>query len=307
MSDRVLVLLNPNAGGGRSRRVWHGLQARWRGLTGLDPERLDLLAEPTASTARELLREQLSSGAYGTLVAVGGDGTAHSAINGLLEAGAGQAVDFALVPAGTGSDFARGLGLPVRGRDRAARSLARAFRAPRRAIDAISVEVDGGERRYCLNIASAGLSGAVDEVVNASAERGSYLLATVRALLHFEPRPARIWADGEPIFDGPFFLAAMANGRYFGKGMKVAPAARIDDGALDLVLVPPVPLWQMPWRLPLFLGGHHVRMRRVLVRRVREVRIEPQGDFYPYDLDGETLAPGPVTVRVLPRALRLRC
>lgn len=300
--SRTLVLLNPTAGSGRAGRIWEELCRSVPELASAER-----IAAASAELARSELREALASGDVDRLIAIGGDGTAHMAINGLLGVkGAAERTSFGLVPAGTGSDFARHLGLPKKPRA-AVRRVLQSEPVP---VDAIAVEREAAEgggaaTLYSLNIASAGLSGAVDEEVNASAEHGSYLLATIRGLLRFEPRPARVIADGEVVLDGPFFLAAMANGSHFGNGMKVAPDAVIDDGWLELVLVPPVPLWKMPWLLPQFLVGRHVRLPEVLVRRVREVRIEPSAGFHPYDLDGETLEASPATFRVLPGALRL--
>ena len=290
--SRVLCVCNPAAGGGKATRIKERLRRE-------RPE-LDWIEGHSTGEARDLLRRALEDPAVSRVVAVGGDGTVHGVAELLLEDGLAERVALGVVPAGTGSDFARCLGLPRR----PVEALRRALENPPRAVDAIAVETDSGRRTFCLNIASAGLSGAVDTAVNATERHGSYLWTTLKAVLGYRPVSCRVLVDGELLCDGPFFVVAMANGRFFGKGMKVAPGAEVDDGLLDVVLVPPVPKWQLPVRLPQFLLGRHVLMPEVKVVRASEVRIEPPDGFFPFDLDGETLEAEPATFRILPGALR---
>ncbi len=293
---RTAVLVNPAAGGGRAGKVWRRLRraspelAGTAVIQGADPE-----------TGRAELAEHLSRGVERVL-AVGGDGTAHLVANVLLSSGRAGDVAFGLVPAGTGSDLARGLGLPRQ----PLAALRHALAAEPRKLDALEITV-GGERRYAVNTVSAGMSGAVVPAVNAHPKKGqlTYLSSTLSALWRYRPVPCRIEVDGELFHDGRFFLVALANGRYFGKGMKVAPAARPDDGRIDVVLVPPVPLWHLPYRLPQFLTGRHVKLPIVRCAQATSVRLEPAPGFPPYEVDGESLPPGPAEVRVLPGALRI--
>ncbi|MCG8462429.1 MAG: diacylglycerol kinase family lipid kinase [Holophagales bacterium] len=294
--SRALILVNPTAGAGRAGRLITS-----GGLRLPASERWEVLMPESAEQARADLERELATGSVDRLIAVGGDGTAHLAANALLVSGTAAEVGFGILPAGSGSDFARSLGLPRKPQA----ALQKILHARPRWIDAIAVEVDSRERRYCLNIASAGLSGAVDAELARSSGRRSYLGATLLALLRYAPRPYRVWVDGEQRVDGPIFLVAMANGRFFGNGMKVAPDAAIDDGLLDVVMVPPVPRWQLPWRLPQFLTGRHVRLPWITAIRASEVRIEPEGESFPYDLDGEAVAAAGATFRILPGALRL--
>lgn len=296
-ATRTVVVVNPAAGGGRAAAVWHNLTSEM-------PE-IDLaltVSAPSAEVSGSELAAALEQGTDRVLV-VGGDGTAHQVINVLLTAGLGERVAFGLVPAGTGSDLAKSLGVPRRPKA----ALRHAFAASPRSIDALEIAVEGGERRFVVNIASAGLSGAVVPAVNARAHRGrtTYLSSTLSALIRYRPTPCRVEVDGEPLFSGGFFLLALANGQYFGKGMRVAPGAALDDGRMEVVLVPPVPLWQLPYRMPQFLTGRHVALEKVLVRRAERVRLEPEPGFPPYDVDGESIPAGPAEVRILPKALRV--
>ena len=293
--SQVVYIFNPTAGNGRALKIRDRL---WK----LYPDLKNHWIEGKhAEHARQQLRKRLAEQAIDRVIAIGGDGTARSVAHLLLEDRLADRIAFGLVPAGTGSDFARLLGLPKKPEQ----ALRLALDAEPRPIDAIRIETDSGIRTYCLNIASAGLSGAVDLAVNAGPVHGSYLWTTLKAVFAYRPIPCRVWADGEELTRGPFFVVAMANGQFFGKGMKVAPQAKIDDGLLDVVLVPPVPRWQMPLRMTQFMLGKHVDLPQVISRHAKEVRIEPPPGFFPFDLDGETLEAEAATFRILPGALRL--
>ena len=112
--------------------------------------------------------------------------------------------------------------------------------------------------------------------------------------------------DGELWHDGGVFLLAVANGRSFGKGMRIAPRAEVDDGLADLVLVRPLPGWQVPLQLPRLYLGRHLGSPYVDWRRARRVRLEPAGGLPPFDLDGETLPSGAGRVRTPPRRSAFR-
>lgn len=296
MSDTVFVI-NPAAAGGRARALWSGLcNARPE----LERARV-VMADDADSTVAAI--EEVLAGPVQRLVVVGGDGTLHLAANTVLARGRGAAVALGLVPAGTGSDLARTLDLP---RDPEA-ALMRAVNGLPRILDAIQLETEDGRRRYVVNIASAGISGMVDAAVNASPRRGAgaYLWATLSALWRYRPRACRVVVDGTQWYNGPMFLLAVANGRCFGRGMRVAPRAELDDGLADVVLVKSLPRWQLPLRLPRLYLGTHLRLRAVRWRRARHVRVEPHEELPPFDVDGEVMPSAAAELTILPGALRV--
>ena len=290
----TLVLVNPAAAGGRAGRFWERLQHEAEALA---PVRV--VTPDGAEASRRAVVAALEAGCE-RVVAVGGDGTAHLAAGVLL--GARSAATLGIVPAGTGSDLARPLGIP---RD-PGRALRRALLGPPLAIDAGRCD---GERGgfFFVNIASAGVSGMVDETVNAVATRGraTFLRCTLTALARYRCVPVRVWADGEEWYAGPILLLAVANGTTFGKGMRVAPGAALDDGLFDVIAVGEVSGLQLARRLPQLYFGKHLGAKPVRFRRAREVRLEPAAPLPPFDVDGETYPSGAVTFRVLPRALRV--
>ncbi len=291
-------MVNPAAGGGRAGRVWKRLRAAVPEIA-----EVDVIAAEDAAAARVRLAQEIDGGAERVL-AIGGDGTAHLVTNVLLASERAAEVAFGLVPAGTGSDLARTLGLP----SQPEAALRHALDVTPRAIDAVRVRrTDEDVGCFVVNTFSAGIAGTVSVEINSRPGRGklSYLTATLRCLLRYRPVPCRVEVDGELLYDGGFFLAAITNGRFFGNGMLVAPRARLDDGLLDVVLSPPVPIWQLPYRLPQFLTGRHLDLPLIHWRQTRRVSLEPAPGFPPFDVDGETLDCGPVEVEILPDALRV--
>ena len=297
-AEDLLVVLNPAAGGGRGARRWRRLRAATPELNGVP-----VVETGRGEAGRVALAETLDRSSARRVLVVGGDGTAHLAVNALLELPADRRPAFGLVPAGTGSDLARGLGLPRRPQA----ALRRALGASPRPLDVLALTTEDGRSRHIVNIASMGLSGAVVPAVNAQDHRGalSYLTTTLRELVRYQPLHCRLEVDSESLYEGPIFLVAVANGRFFGKGMKVAPMASTEDGHLDVVLIPPVPRWQLPFRMPQFLVGVHVHTRLVTVCRGQSVRVEVGEGFLPFDLDGEIFPAASATLKILPAALKV--
>lgn len=293
---KLVAVVNPTAGGGRAAAIWEELRRRDRRLD----EAAVVCSAETDRTRAEL--GALLDGSVARVIVVGGDGSLHLVGNLILEQGLGQTASIGLVPVGTGSDLARTLGIP---KDRSA-ALDRVLGAEPRALDALQLTTDDGRRRFVLNVASAGISGPVDEAVNAVPGRGqaAYLLATLGALRRYRPAPCRVIVDGEPWHEGGVLLVAVANGTSFGRGMKIAPRARVDDGEADVVLIPPVPPWQLLFRLPQIYLGTHLDSALVRWGRCRTVRLEPLDEMPPFDLDGEVFPSAAAEITVLPKALR---
>jgi diacylglycerol kinase (ATP) len=306
----TVFFVNPRAGSGRAARVWEGLRMRHRlaeraqVVMADDPARaaaqLDVVLAGALAGAGAGPTHRVSSRPPRRVIAVGGDGTAFLAANRIVASPRREALALGFVAGGTGSDLAANLGLPKRPEA----ALARALAAAPSAVDVLRVTA-GGERRVVLNVASAGLSGLVAERVNARAKRGAlvYLAATLGALVSYRPFRGAVEVDGEPWFRGAIYLLAVANGRAFGKGMQVAPEARVDDGLADVVVVGAMPPWRVPLELPRLFTGRILSARPVVWRRGRRVRLLPDGPLPPLELDGETLPAGPADYELVPGGL----
>jgi len=288
------VLVNPAAGGGRAGRVWEALRA-----TAEATAPVKVLVPDGPSASRRAVADALDAGCE-RIVAVGGDGTAHLVANAVL--GRDGAATMGIVPAGTGSDLARALGVP---RDPAA-ALRQALLDPPIAVDAGRCAGPAGGFAF-VNIASAGIGGLVSEAVNAVPDRGptSFISATLAALRRYRCAPVRVTLDGQAWFEGPLLILAVANGTTFGKGMRVAPHARPDDGWFDVVAVGEVPGWELALRLPQLYLGRHLGARPVRHARARQVGLEPLAPLPPLEADGETYPSGAVTFTIAPAALRI--
>lgn len=293
----VVFFVNPAAGSGRGAAVWRSLTESHPELRGAR-----VVRESDSAAARARVTAALAGGGR-ALVAVGGDGTVHHAANALLGGGLAERVALGIVPAGTGSDLARTLCVPMS----PAGALELALTGEPRPLDAIEVRIGDAAPRWVVNSASAGLSGVVVEAVAALPRRRAttYVSATVRALARYRPLACRVAVDGEPFHEGPAFLWAATNGPTFGKGMRVAPRARVDDGLFDVVVVGAVPRWLLPLRLPQLLLGRHLGVPEVRYRQAQRVRWEPLVPFPPFELDGEALANEAAELTVRPGALRV--
>jgi diacylglycerol kinase (ATP) len=293
--NATLVVVNPTAGGGRAGALWERLAPLARSLAAV---------QVTVPQSRAELAQAVGRGAvegFRRIVVVGGDGSIHVAANALLETGTSDEVVLGVVPAGTGSDLARVLGLPRHPEE----ALRRALLGPAKSLDAGRCEGEASEF-FFANIASAGIGGLVDQAVNAIPDRGrtAFLAAALGAFRAYRCASVRVDVDGERWFEGRILVLAVANGTTFGKGMRIAPRARPDDGLFDVVLVKEISAVQLVLHLPQLYMGRHMRARPVRSVRAREVRIEPLEKMPPFDVDGETYQSGAATFTVQPGRLR---
>ena len=307
------VILNPIAGGGglaRSRGVLEAALAQhfdaWE------------IRETTASGDGRELAMLFAAEAVDVVIAAGGDGTASEAADGLLQFRDehGRAPALALLPCGTGTDFARGLGLT---RDIGA-TVARIAAAAPRAVDlgrVTYVDAQGAAAsRHFLNISSAGLSGPVTRAVNRDKRKGRvsakllFFWRTVSEFLRYRFQQVRITVDGAEPVEARIALAAVCNGRFFGGGMMVAPDAELDDGRFDIVVVRASGKLGLIRDLRLVYGGRHRDHPAISIWRGGRVTIEPAGDAGPagvqIEADGEPLGRCPATFEILPGALVLK-
>lgn len=288
MARRPLCLIvNPSAGRGRSARLLPRVEAalRARGLP-FRVERTHSLVH-----ARDLARAARAAGEVAA--AMGGDGLLGT-IAGELRGSDGV---LGVIPGGRGNDFARKLGIG-NDVDRACDVLAG---GRERAIDV----ADAGGRTF-LGIASAGFDSDVQRVANASRVplgEGIYVYAVLRALRGWRHAGWRVVVDGqERAFAG--YAVAVANTGMFGGGMAFVPGASLDDGLLDVVLTGRCSKPRYLSTLPKVFRGTHVDSPELTFLRGREIAFTADRPFTAY-ADGDPIADLPVTIRVVPRALKV--
>ena len=303
-ASRTLVIVNPQSRGGATGRRWVDVERRlWDALGPLEIE-----ATRGPRDAGRIAQEGVRAGVE-RLVVAGGDGTLSEVVTGLLGAGLAGDAQIGLLPLGTGGDFARTLGIP-RDMDGAIATLAT---VTPRVVDAGRVrfrDPSGREdRSWFLNATSFGVSGLVVDLVNRAPKalggRVSFLIGTLRALARYRCPSVTLRLDDELVFEGPLVLAALANGQYFGGGMRVAPGARLDDGLFDLVVVPELGKARLLAKLPTIYRGEHLKDPATQLHRGRVLEAEASAGVARLDVDGEPLGTLPARIEILPGAVTL--
>jgi diacylglycerol kinase family enzyme len=333
---RPLVIVNPSAGRGRTRRdLSHVLEALRASLGELD------VAATTGPDAARGLAEAAVAARRPLVVVVGGDGTLSEVADGLLRSvrdgggpPAGEPDDgrhtapdprlpaLGLVATGTGADFGRTLGIAPRIEAYVAAVAAGAERL----VDVGIARYTGADgrpaERHWLNVLSAGVGGFVDRYAAAAPAilggRVAYAQAALRGIVvcrRVRLRCAHVLPDGAPaerVLDS--HAVAICNGTTFGGGMRIAPMARPDDGLLEVVAFETRTRWRLVGRFLTVYAGTHVDEPGVHHFTCRSLRLEPlaapaelpRDGLFPLDVDGEALGDVPLEVGVLARALRVR-
>lgn len=297
---KVALVVNRRAGYNRAARVEPYLLRQFE-ASGIE---FVEIAESSVQAAMDRVQELIAE--IDAIVAVGGDGTVHTA----AQLAWRHAIPLGIVAAGSGDDIAQGCGLPF-GRkpadvERAVDHLVAALLAGERAaVDGAVVTTPEGAARLVLAIAGCGFDTRVSVIADRiTFPRGTarYIYSLFRTLSRFEPIKFRLELDGESKeLEG--ILADTANAPTFGGGMRLAPAARMNDGELDLVFLHKV---SMPVLLFLFtkiFNGTHVSHPAVEIWRARSLFIDAPGEQIWGD--GEFIAHSPVAIRVQPSAIQV--
>lgn len=292
--EDVLFVVNPGAASGRASRVWSSLCDRMPSLrTATVVQCGDTV--PAAKAIIAALTPRVRR-----VVVVGGDGTLHYTLNLLMADAPDQCRCVGLVPVGTGSDLARGLGLETRPE----RALAQALEATPSHLDVLRLHA-GGQSRYFINEVSLGITAMVAARVNTLARRNTatFLTAALRELVSFQPQWARIHLDGRPWREAYFYMIVVANGSHFGKGMRIAPMADPRDGQADVIVVEAAPKAQVLAWLPSIYLGKHVSAPFVHCARAQSIDIETRTEPMVFEGDGEVTLPAPGSITLVPGAL----
>jgi YegS/Rv2252/BmrU family lipid kinase len=307
---RVRLVLNPMAGSGAARRK---LPEIVRALQRYDlPYEIASTAAP--GDASRIARASFDDGIDVVAVA-GGDGTLNETVQAWLGEGgttrSGPAL--ALIPIGTGGDFKRTLRLS--GSIDAA--IARIAAGASRTVDLGVLEAVGFDGKPCtrafLNITSFGMGGVTDRLVNQAPKwmggKAAFFLGTLRAMARYRNARVRVTVDGVPFVDGPVFNVAVANGKYFGGGMMIAPQADPSDGLFDVVALEDLSKAQAVALSTRIYKGTHLGAPKVRQTRGAVVEAEPSGSADPVliDMDGETPGRLPLRIRMAAGQLSLRC
>lgn len=295
---RTFVILNPTAGGAEAAE-----ELLARELAALD----DLqIGRTTAAGDAQRLAARARRDGFERVVAAGGDGTLNEVLNGLAPDFDG--LEVGLVPLGTGNDLARTLEIPRTVEEAVAVLVAGVTRR----FDVARVE--GETVRYFLNVSAGGFSGEVGEILEQDPEVKaawgplSYVRGAFQALSQLEPYRTRLVIDPGGAGEEELRLASVnvivANARFVGGGLHVAPPALPDDGLLDLIVVRAAPVGRLSVLASKVLVSQHMEDELILHRQVRRLEVHAEPSM-PFNADGELIGHTPVRYEVLPQALRL--
>jgi diacylglycerol kinase (ATP) len=292
--ERVAVIVNAAAGHRASRARTARRMALARDVLTAARVPFEVFATEYGGHARDLTRRAIDTGVR-TVVAWGGDGTVNE-IGSIL---AFTDTALAIVPGGSGNGLAYELGVPHQPRD-----------ALRRAVSSGERRIDAGEigGRLFFNLAGFGFDAHVADLFARGTSRGlrGYVAIAVRELFAFRPLRLQVAAGGTT-FERELLLFVVANGTQWGRGARIAPQAVLDDGLFDLVAVAPRSAVQTALKIPRLFRGRLAGTAGVSMARASELSVSGPAPLL-FHVDGEPgrSASGEVTLRVHPRALRVR-
>lgn len=306
---KLRVLVNPKAGSGiASRKIPEISRALERAELPFD-----VVQTTGPGDARRLVDEARADG-VDCVAVVGGDGTLNEASQAYVDAEGNPrpGPDLALIPAGTGGDLRKTFDLGD-GVDEAVQRIAGAQPRPLD-LGILELVADDGTKvvRAFLNITSFGIGGLTDRIVNSTPKwiggKAAFFSGTLRAMFAYVNSPVKITIDDEPWFEGPIFNVAIANGRFFGGGMMIAPDADPSDGKFDVVALGDLTRVEAMGLSRAIYSGSHPGRRKVQIRRGSRVVATPlraRRDVL-IDMDGETPGRLPLSAKVAAGALKIR-
>lgn len=307
-----LVIVNPKSASGATRNNWSAIASDLR--THFGPFQVAFTKGP--GDGIDLAKRSAIEGRK-LIIACGGDGTINEIANGIIESD--TECELGIFPSGTGGDFRRTLGIPSEPRE-AARSM-REGRTEKIDVGRVTYRNFDGEEenRYFLNVTSFGLAAAIIERVKGSNSmnwlpldtvrgRATFALSTLQEVVGIGTTSVRIKID-----DGDERLLStvnfcIANARYFGGGMMIAPDAKVNDGFLDVINIGDINTAKIILNAYTLYRGTHLDLREVADTLAKRIEARPMndGDAVHIEVDGELLGMLPAVYEVVPKALRVR-
>jgi len=304
----AFFIINPKSAGGKTGMKIQGLKS----LINERFEHFSISETTEPGHATTLTREAIHAG-YSHIFSVGGDGTFNEVINGYLfnDKPLNPDVSLSIIPAGTGGDFRRSLKIE--------NDIEKAIRSAETSeftyIDCgkcICTDINGKlTLRYFHNVASLGLSDKVAEIVNKSTylkKLGgtlAYLLAGIFAILKNKPNSLTLMVDDQSIGELHINLLAIANGNYFGGGMKIAPHAQLDDGLFDVIILEELNRFELLTNNPKVYYGGHLKHKKVKSLRAKSIKIH-SNEVLRIETDGEPIGFTEASFEVLSGVLKIR-
>jgi len=304
---KPFAVVNPCSGNGKAGKKWPAVKKILEEYFG----EFEFAMTEREGHGEDIARGAISRG-HDLIISIGGDGTNNEVLNGFFKDGRiinPEAV-FSVIGTGTGGDFVRTLGFP-RDAEECVRRVATGSIIHSDIGKITFIDHSGNEKsRYFLNIASFGMSGLADQKVNSTSKflgaRISFLLGSLRAFLEYKNQFVSLRVDNGPEEKMLINNIAVANGCFFGGGMRVAPLAKVDDGLFDIVVMGRLTTVLILKNIKKIYKGTHGQLDEVTMMKGKRVRAESSEEVL-IDLDGEQPGKLPATFEVVPLAIPILC
>ncbi len=308
MSLKTQVIVNPESNQGRTKKRWKRIKEALKSF--LKEFKYEFTEKPLQAV--EISRSAIKEGIE-LIVGVGGDGTINEIANGFFEQEKPINPETALgiIPSGTGSDFSKSLHIPLGLRN----ALRVITQAPSNRIDIGKVtyrnHFASEVERFFLNVSDFGIGGEVVYKMNQERmekKASSYFKCLVSTFMSYTNKKLNISVDGEELPVDEYMVGAIANGRIFGKGMKVAPEASLDDGMFDLVLVRKMKKLEFFRNIFRIYTGTHLSHPKISLIRGTKIEVAPADmeERILIEVDGEQVGSLPATFEILPQRLLVK-
>jgi YegS/Rv2252/BmrU family lipid kinase len=306
-----LVIVNPHSASGSTRGRWSSIAGDVR--THFGP--FNVAFTKKRGDGIDLARRAVENGRR-FIIACGGDGTINEVANGILETG--EDVELGVLPSGTGGDFRRSLNIPQGTREAA--SALRTGNTKRVDVGRATFhDHDGNEvSRFFLNVSSVGLAASIIERVKTSAVgnwlpvagfrgKASFAVSTLQEVIGIQHAEINVRIDDSDEHMISTINFCIANARYFGGGMFIAPDAKLDDGYFDVINIGDIGTMKILLNAYTLYRGTHLSLPEVRSRRARRIEISAPGDAEIHlETDGELPGKLPAVYEILPKALSIR-
>ena len=308
------TVINPYAGSGKTLHQWSRADELLRSK-GID---FVVNMAGDGGHANQKAYDAAKKG-YRRFLSVGGDGTLHDILDGIMRfvSGSGNSSshiplsDFtvAVIPIGSGNDWIRSHGIP-REMETVIDLIARESFALQ---DIVRVTLPGrdGKPSYMVNVGGIGLDARVCERVNRKKDQGKsgkwlYVEALIYNILHYEPSDFVVECDSEKVFEGKMYSLALGIGKYSGGGMRQTPDAVTDDGLLDVTVIPRFGLLRIAREAYKLFNGKFLTIKELVSKKARRIVVSSLGDAQELvEVDGEVVGTSPVCFEVLPEQLNV--
>jgi len=307
-----LVIVNPKSAAGSTASRWAEIASDLRTHFGA----FQVAFTKKQGDGIELAKHGAATGRK-FIIACGGDGTVNEVANGILQSE--KDVELGVLPSGTGGDFRRSLGMPTNARE-AARKLKS---GQTKIIDVGQVTFFNHENeqvsRYFLNVSSFGLSASIIERVKTKTSlnwlpndllrgKASFAFSTLQEVLDLNFTTVRVSIDGKEEKSLNTINFCVANSRFFGGGMKIAPDAKLNDGFFDVINIGDMRTAKILLNAYTFYRGTHLELPEVKSTLAKRIEVSPANphQIVLLEIDGELPGRLPATFEIVPSALKVR-